>query len=300
MPNLHPDIQSFLEYLQFEKRYSSHTLTSYETDLTSFFAYLMAQYDEVSVKAITPVFVRSWLVELKENKLTAKTIHRKLSSLKSFFKYQLKIGIIESTPMAKVGAPKKEKALPHPHFVNEENIKTLFKHVAFTNDWKGKTDRLLLSLFYNTGMRLSEVIGLKQNRIDAANHSLKILGKGNKERIIPISQELLNSIENYITDKKDLLNLSSDSLLITEKGKPLTPRHVYTTVHKYLSLVTTIEKRSPHVLRHSFATHLTNNGAELNAVKELLGHSSLAATQVYTHNTIEKLKNVHKNFHPKA
>jgi integrase/recombinase XerC len=200
--------------------------------------------------------------------------------------------------MTKVVSPKNEKRLPN--FVADKDIKTLFEHVEFPDTWQGKTERLLILLFYNTGMRLSEVIGLKNSQVNSSNHTLKILGKGNKERIVPISPEVLNKIKAYQLERNNLIDDSADLLLITEKGKGLSPRSVYSSVKKYLSLVTTIEKRSPHILRHSFATHLTNNGADLNAVKELLGHSSLASTQVYTHNTIEKLKNVYKKAHPKA
>jgi integrase/recombinase XerC len=198
--------------------------------------------------------------------------------------------------MAKVIAPKNEKRLPG--FVADKDIRTLFEHVEFPDTWQGKTERLLLQLFYQTGMRLSEVIGLKENQVSGSQCSLKILGKGNKERIVPISPELLKAINTYLREKKPAA--AGSALLVNEKGKQLAPRQVYTIVNRYLSLVTTTEKRSPHILRHSFATHLTNNGADLNAVKELLGHSSLAATQVYTHNSIEKLKNIYKKAHPKA
>ena len=200
--------------------------------------------------------------------------------------------------MGKIISPKNEKRLPS--FVADKDIRVLFDHVEFPDSWQGKTERLLMLLFYNTGMRLSEVINLKESQVNSSNRTLKILGKGNKERLIPVNAEILNEIENYQKEKGKLIIEKIDILFITNKGKPLSPRSVYSSVKKYLSLITTIEKRSPHVLRHTFATHLTNNGADLNAVKELLGHSSLAATQVYTHNTIEKLKNVYKKAHPKA
>ena len=294
----HPIIQPFLDYLKFEKRYSKHTVISYETDLVSFFDYIITQYGETPLSQLSHIYIRSWLASLKDQGLTAKSINRKISSLKSFFKFQLKAGIIKQTPMAKIVSPKNEKRLPN--FVADKDIKTLFDHVEFPDTWQGKTERLLMLLFYNTGMRLSEVINLKDTQVNASNHSLKVLGKGNKERIVPISPEILNEIKSYQKERNEIVVESADLLLITEKGKSLSPRSVYSSVKKYLSLVTTIEKRSPHVLRHTFATHLTNNGADLNAVKELLGHSSLAATQVYTHNTIEKLKNIYKKAHPKA
>jgi integrase/recombinase XerC len=298
MQSAHPILQPFVDYLKFEKRYSKHTVVSYETDLVSFFDYVVTQYGETPLNQLSHIYIRSWLASLKDQGLTAKSINRKISSLKSFFKYQLKAGVIKQTPMTKIVSPKNEKRLPN--FVADKDIKTLFDHVEFPDTWQGKTERLLLLLFYNTGMRLSEVINLKDSQVNASNHSLKILGKGNKERIVPISPEILNEIRNYQIERNHLINERIDLLLINEKGKPLSPRGVYSSVKKYLSLVTTIEKRSPHVLRHTFATHLTNNGADLNAVKELLGHSSLAATQIYTHNTIEKLKNIYKKAHPKA
>jgi integrase/recombinase XerC len=299
MQQPHPVIQPFIDYLKFEKRYSQHTIVSYQTDLVSFFDYVLIQYGETPLTQLSHVYVRSWLAFLKDEKLSSRTINRKISTLKSFFKHQIKIGVLKQSPMAKVVAPKSEKRLPH--FVEDRDIKTLFKHVEFPNTWQGKTDRLLLDLFYSTGMRLSELINLKKSSIHYSNHTLKVLGKGNKERIIPISPELIDSIKMYQEQRKiEFPNLNNDLLLINEKGKALAPRKVYSSVKQYLSLVTTIEKRSPHVLRHTFATHLMNNGADLNAVKELLGHSSLAATQVYTHNTIEKLKDIHKKAHPKA
>jgi integrase/recombinase XerC len=298
MQSAHPIIQPFLDYLKFEKRYSKHTIISYQTDLVAFFDYVVMQYGETPLNQLSHIYIRSWLASLKDQGLTAKSINRKISSLKSFFKFQLKSGVVAQTPMTKIVSPKNEKRLPN--FVADKDIKTLFSHVEFPATWQGKTERLLILLFYHTGMRLSEVINLKDRQVNCSNHSLKVLGKGNKERIIPISPEILDEIKNYQKERNDLIQQRPDLLLLTEKGKGLSPRTVYSSVKKYLSLVTTIEKRSPHVLRHSFATHLTNNGADLNAVKELLGHSSLAATQIYTHNTIERLKNIYKKAHPKA
>ena len=298
MQTAHPIIRPFLDYLKFEKRYSHHTIISYENDLRGFFDFMVSQYGETPLHQLSHIYIRSWLASLKDEEMTAKSINRKISTLKSFFKYQLKAGVVKQTPMAKIVSPKNEKRLPN--FVADKDIKTLFNHVEFPNDWQGKTDRLVLLLFYNTGMRLSEVINLKDSQVNSSNRSLKILGKGNKERIVPISPELLSEIKNYQEERNNLFEEKSDFLLLSGNGKTLSPRKVYASVNKYLTAVTTIEKRSPHVLRHSFATHLMNNGADLNAVKELLGHSSLAATQVYTHNTIEKLKNIYKKAHPKA
>jgi integrase/recombinase XerC len=298
MHTAYPIIQPFLDYLKFEKRFSRHTVISYETDLVAFFDYLITQYGDTPVPQISHIFIRSWLASLKDESLTAKSINRKISTLRSFFKYQLKLGTISQTPMARITAPKIEKRLPQ--FVADKDIATLLEHVEFGSDWTGRTERLLIELLYNTGMRLSELINLKEGSVNFANHTLKILGKGNKERIVPVSPELTKGIQEYLKEKKGLFPEPQVFLLCTARGKQLAPRAVYSIVKKYLSLVTTIEKRSPHVLRHTFATHLTNNGADLNAVKELLGHSSLAATQIYTHNSIEKLKNIYKKAHPKA
>lgn len=293
----HPALQSFLDYISFEKRYSQHTITSYQNDLAQFFAFLASQFEAPALEEITAAMVRSWLAELKGDKLEAKSINRKASSLKSFFKYQMKIGVLQATPMTTISALKVSKRLPE--FVQENHLNTLFNHVEFTDDWDGKTKRLVLQLLYATGMRLSELIELKTSYLDSFQSQIKVLGKGNKERIIPIAKALMKELVVYENDKPirlpEVVNLFTNS-----KGKPLQARLVYQFVKDNLGLVTTIKKKSPHVLRHSFATHLMNNGADLNAVKELLGHSSLAATQVYTHNTIDKLKDVYKNAHPKA
>jgi integrase/recombinase XerC len=288
-------ITDFLDYIKFEKRYSKHTYTSYKNDLEQFFGYL-TQFDSPAIPHISPAFIRSWLAELKgEEKLTSKSIVRKISTLKSFFKYQLRKGAIEASPMTTITAPKISKRLPQ--FVKEIDIETLFGHVEFPDTWNGRMSRIILLLFYSTGIRLSELINLKENQLDYYNQQIKVLGKGNKERVIPVSAELIRDLKSFISDSppKEVQNI-----LVNEKGKPLSPKFVYNTVKSYLSIITTVDKKSPHVLRHTFATHLMNNGADLNAVKELLGHTSLAATQVYTHNTIEKLKDVFKKAHPKA
>jgi integrase/recombinase XerC len=293
----YPQLQPFLDYLKFEKRYSQHTLLSYQNDLEQFFAYLSSQFEAPALEKITAMYIRSWLAEMKEEGISAKTINRKISTLKSFFKYQMKTGMVTDTPMTTVVAPKTSKRLPV--FVEQKDMATLFDHVDFSNDWKGRTERLVMRLFYSTGMRLSELIHLKESQLDASHSQVKVLGKGNKERIIPVSKELIADLQAYISEKP-VRTEGISTVFITEKGKPLQPRSVYAFVKEKLALVTTIRKKSPHILRHSFATHLMNNGADLNAVKELLGHSSLAATQVYTHNTIEKLKEVFKKAHPKA
>lgn len=293
-------VNVFLDYLKYEKRYSFHTIVAYEEDLLQLFTYLNEQFNmpEPALTEITSSFIRSWLASLKEAKNSAKTINRKISSLKSFFKYHLRTGQLEQSPMTTIVSPKMPKRLPV--YVEQKDTNTLFQHVAFPDTWPGKTDRLILAIFYNTGMRLSELVNLKESQVNAAANTIKVLGKGNKERVIPVSPALISDINEYVTLKNTLASPDRVYLLVNEKGRKLYTTYVYQAVKKYLSVVTTLDKKSPHVMRHTFATHLTNNGADLNAVKELLGHSSLAATQVYTHNTIEKLKDIYKKAHPKA
>jgi integrase/recombinase XerC len=234
---------------------------------------------------------------MKEVEMTGKTLNRKISSLKSFFKYQIQQGQLVKSPMETVISPKISKRLPV--FVAENDMEQMLLNLSFAEGWKGFTEKMVIQLFYATGMRLSELIQCKENQLDISKRVIKVVGKGNKERILPISPELAMALKKYIAEKPTEA-IGNSHLFVTEKGKALQPRAVYTFVKFHLSQVTTLQKKSPHVLRHSFATHLMNNGADLNAVKELLGHSSLAATQVYTHNTIEKLKEVFSKAHPKA
>jgi integrase/recombinase XerC len=291
--------QSFLEYLSFEKRYSPHTVKSYENDLRDFFDHLAIQYGSTPLKKITQPFIRSWLAGLKEKGMSSRSINRKISSLRSFFKYLLKTGAVESTPMTNVISPKTGKRLPV--YVKEKETKALLRAVnASTDDWKSFNAKMLLTIFYSTGMRLAELINLKEKQLDLGRSQVKVLGKGNKERIIPLSREVISLIREYQQSKKKLFEHPEDVLLVTGKGKRLYPKYAYLLVNEYLGMAGTLDKKSPHILRHTFATHLMNGGADLNAVKELLGHSSLASTQVYTHNSIEKLKDVHKKAHPKA
>jgi integrase/recombinase XerC len=291
-------IQAFIDYLKFEKRYSQYTVRSYQDDLSQFFGFLQQQFGELKLTEISTSVVRSWLAELKEKKINSKSINRKISSLKSFFKFQLKAGSLTQTPMTAIINPKMGKRLPV--FVEQQDMQILLTKVEFPDDWQGNTDKLLIAMFYNTGMRLGELINLHEHQVNYNNKTIKVLGKGNKERIIPISDELMEQIKNYSAQKDQQGDRVHDFLLVNEKGRKLYSKYAYLAVKKYLGTITTIDKKSPHVLRHSFATHLTNSGADLNAVKELLGHSSLAATQLYTHNTIEKLKDVYKKSHPKA
>ncbi len=300
MPTSHLTHQeNFFDFLQFQKRYSKNTVISYKNDLTSFFAFLQIKYPETAISDIKTVYVRTWMAEMKDNKMTARSLNRKISSLRSFFKFLLKNRIVKSNPVAGITSPRMPKRLPQ--FVAENDTVNLFTTVAFSNGFKGLTERLLLQVLYFTGIRKAELIAIKESDFDKINAQIKVLGKGGKERLMPVNNLLINDLMFYSAEKKRLgLCNENNNLFVSQKGAPLDPKQVYNIVKKYLSQITTIEKKSPHILRHTFATHLMNNGAELNAVKELLGHASLAATQIYTHNTIEKLKDVYKKAHPKA
>ncbi|MFN5021135.1 MAG: tyrosine-type recombinase/integrase [bacterium] len=295
----HPILSPFLDFIKFEKRYSAHTYRAYADDLTAFFSFAQAQFDVSQAAQITPGMIRSWMASLTLQKVLPRSINRKISSLKSFFRYCLIQGQIVTNPTKTIQVLKTKKRLPS--YVEQDQMETLLKETVFPDDFGGRGDHLILSLLYHTGIRVSELVGLKSNQIDYSRSQLKVLGKGNKERIIPLNGDLLERIKAYTQEKNDLFpEANFPNLLLTPRQKPPSARQVYDIVKKYLSLVTTSDKKSPHVLRHSFATHLTGNGAELNAVKELLGHSSLAATQVYTHNNIERLRDIHKKAHPKG
>jgi len=295
----HTHIQSFIDYLKFQKRYSLNTVRSYQDDLVQFFDYLQLQFGKLRLNEIGHSYVRSWLASLKERNISAKTLNRKISCLKSFFKYLIKTGELEQTPMSKVISPKVGKRLPE--FIRIEDSAKLIDSLKNTDDWRSLNTRMLITIFYNTGIRLSELINLREEQIDFQKRQIKVLGKGNKERLIPVSVELIAAIRDYIASKRKTFGKADQILLVTEKGKKMYPKYPYLVVKTFLAKeVQPLQKKSPHILRHSFATHLSNNGADLNAIKDLLGHSSLAATQVYTHNTIEKLKDVHKKAHPKA
>ena len=292
-------LQDFLDHLKYQKRYSRHTIISYENDLTAFATFLLKDFAEVDITAVKPTYIRSWLASLKESKITSKSINRKISSLRSFFKHLLRNEVIKVSPMATVVSPKVPKRLPQ--FADEKATDKLFSEVAFADGFAGLTEKLVLEVLYNTGIRRSELVNLKEHNIDRSNSNIKVLGKGSKERIIPVSAELMDHIRHYSEEKKKLFGDNENRVLfVSDKGKQITAAKVYAIAKEKLAGVTTIEKKSPHILRHSFATQLMNNGADINAVKELLGHSSLAATQIYTHNTIEKLKDVYKKAHPKA
>lgn len=292
-------IQSFVDHLKFAKRYSAHTIRSYQDDLEAFSIYIAGEFGGMAVGAISPSVVRSWLAALKDGGLSSRSVNRKISTLRSWYKYLIREGVVEQSPMGAILSPKAGKRLPV--FVEQRDMAVLFDEVSFPDDWEGRTERLLLVILYYTGIRLSEIVGLKEGQVDHGNRAIKVLGKGNKERVIPVNEVLMGAIRDYQDKKRaEFEGADMEYLLVSRKGRKLYPKYVYRVVHHYLAQITTIDQKSPHVLRHTFATHLMNSGAELNSVKELLGHASLAATQVYTHNTIEKLKDVYKKAHPKA
>ncbi|RYY14230.1 MAG: integrase, partial [Chitinophagaceae bacterium] len=286
-------IDDFLQYLRFEKRYSPHTIIAYQKDLDHFRAYIQEQFEIQDPLQITHFHLRSWLAGLKDQKHAARSINRKMSSVNSLFKYLLRTGAATKNPAALLHALKTPERLPAA--LKESETRFLFEEIQFDTGFKGATERLICELLYQTGMRRSELHMLKENNIEWSLEQLRVLGKGNKERLIPLGNELLESLKDYISRKPVHPGYESQNsavLLVREDGKPLPISFIYDTVNKYLSLATTQKKKSPHVLRHSFATHLLKNGANIQAIKDLLGHSSLAATQIYTHNNIDKLKEI--------
>ncbi len=292
-----PDISSFCEFLSHQKRYSIHTISAYQKDLDQFQQFLLSDYQINYFNEVTSSIIRSWMVQLIENDISPRSINRKISTLKSFYKFLLKNNKVDTNPLLKIVTPKTAKRLPV--FIGENEIEHLFTQIEYANDYEGIRDNLILELLYASGIRLNELITLELTSINLHNSTIKVIGKRNKERIIPFSNNLRNKVQPYLVEREKL-NSSDPHLFLTKVGKKIYPKLVYRLVNHYLSKVTTSSKKSPHVLRHTFATHMLNNGADLNSIKELLGHSNLSATQVYTHNTIEKLKNIHKQAHPKA
>jgi integrase/recombinase XerC len=289
-------LEKFLEYLSYEKHYSSLTITAYQNDLKQFESYLEKSFG-IALLEVDSFQVRSWVVQLKNDGMKNKTIHRKVSSVKSFFKFLLKIGEVEVNPTAKVALPKTESRLPD--FVREEDMRRLLGQLeADVVDFDSLTRFVVFLLLYATGMRRAELINLKAEAVDLSSETIKVLGKRNKERIIPIEKNIQDKLRSYEQAKSEM-GVAGLTFFVNSKGEKLTEKFVYQLVNNYLSMVPSLKKRSPHVLRHTFATQMLENGADLMAIKDLLGHESLSSTQVYTHNTIEKLKQVYKSAHPK-
>jgi len=290
-------VSGFFSYLNLQRRFSPLTTKNYQTDLQQFFDFLKEEYHSFSLKEISYQHIRVFIAYLMDKKLSPVSVNRKISALKSFFKYLLKNGEIEHNPTQKIQGPKKPKRLPV--FIDENIIGDVFSRYTFAPGFEGVRDKLIIEVLYHTGIRRAEILNLKETDIDFFNLQLKVLGKRNKERIIPFGLDLKRSIEFYLQTKKGE-KLNNPVLFVSLKDEALTTQKITTVVKKILSTLSTNKKNSPHVLRHTFATHLLNNGADINAVKELLGHANLSATQIYTHNTIEKLKKSYNQAHPRS
>jgi integrase/recombinase XerC len=291
-------LKSFFNYLAHEKRCSEQTIVSYRTDLLQFQDFLKSEFD-ITTKEANHQMIRSWIVSMVESGIRPVSINRKMATLRSYYKFLIKTGELTKNPTHNLKPIRTEQKLPQ--FVGETDMVKLLDHFPFEDSFFGMRDRLVLELFYSTGIRLSELLGLKDESVDYSRSLIKVLGKRNKERIIPVSASVIDHLKAYLAIRDKTFNLSNQEyLIVTDSGKPAYPVFVYRLVKKHLSFCTTLEKRSPHIMRHTFATHLLNKGADLNAVKDLLGHAGLAATQVYTHNSLDKIKKVFKQAHPKA
>lgn len=290
--------EAFINYLKYEKRCSSHTVTAYKNDLDQFIHYCINMVGEFDHKKVDSKLIRGWVVSLMADKQSPRSVNRKVSTLKAYFKHLMKAGEIDQTPAVQIPLPKIRKKLPH--FVDEKSLHHLLDDGFFPVDFAGVRNKLIIALLYGTGVRLSELMTLNEEHIDLSQHLIKVMGKRNKERIIPFPISLTTLIREYRNLKETTLGQTGGVLLLTEKGSPVYEKLIYRVVTSHLALVTSLEKKSPHVLRHTYATHLLNKGADLNAVKELLGHSSLAATEIYTHVTFEKLHSIYQQAHPRG
>lgn len=291
--------ESFYQYLALERRFSPHTLSAYRRDLSQFIAFVGERFQVSEVGAVRHGHVRAWIVQQMQAGQSPRSINRRLSCLKSYFKLLRKRRLAANDPLKKVVAPRTGKRLPV--FVPEPQVNQLLTRIEFGDDYQGLRDRVILEMLYATGLRRSELSLLKISDIDMGRFVLRVQGKGGKERIVPFAHYLARLIENFLEKRRaEHPGAGEPWLLLNRKSARMSPENIYSVVHKYLSLVTTAEQRSPHVLRHSFATHLSDHGADINAIKELLGHANLAATQIYTHNSIEKLRKVYEQAHPKS
>jgi len=291
-------IESFLRYLQYEKNYSAHTVESYKNDLFQFKQFVCGDTD-FDPEKIDTVWVRRWIVSLMNENFSPLSVNRKLSSLKSFFKYLCKNKYIETNPIRNIRGPKIKKPLPY--FVKDLDMENLFSAWDDRDAFEGERDKAIIDVFYTTGIRCAELAGLKNDDIDFQSKMIKVTGKRNKQRLIPFSDPLKNVLQSYINIRSEAIESPADnSLFVRKNGKALSNSIIYDIVHKRLSEIPNLSKKSPHVLRHTFATSMLNNGADLNAVKELLGHASLSSTEIYTHTTFEELKKAYHQAHPRA
>ena len=289
----------FILYLKTEKRLSEATIISYRTDLVQFEQFLQLDGRSADLEVVKAADVRAWMLYLMDSGLTARSVHRKISGLRHFYRYLQRLGLAERNPAQGLVLPRVSKRLPD--YVEEVALQSLFDEFPFPEDFQGLQNRLILELLYGAGLRLSELVELQEASFDFDRHTVRVRGKGSKDRLVPYPGSLAALLRRHLDLKLELFGpAGGPSFFLTSKGKKIYPKFVYRLVKKYLSYVTTIKKRSPHILRHSYATHLLNHGADINAIKELLGHSSLAATQVYTHTDLSKLKTIHKRAHPRA
>lgn len=289
-------VDKFILYLEAEKRFSKLTVVAYQNDMEQFAKYVKGTYDLDDLAEVTAVMVKTYLVSLKEQGLANRSINRKLTTLRTYYKYCLREGLVDKTPMTGIKSLKQEKVLPK--FIPEHDI----NKVSFSDgdDFASRRDALIFELLYQTGMRQAELRGARDADIDRASMTLKVHGKRNKDRLVPLSQQMINMIDQYQTLRDATFESKADRLLLNDKGEEMSPYYVYNKVHHMLEGVTTLKQKSPHVLRHTFATHLLDEGASLVAIQKLLGHEDLATTQVYAHTTIEQLKQIHKQAHPKG
>lgn len=289
---------AFIDYLLLEKKYSKHTVLAYEKDLSNFLKFARANYDYKSLENVNYSVIRSWIVALVEDGISNRSINRKVSSLKSYYKFLLKTEVISIHPLAKHKALKTAKKIQVPF--SEEEIKEVLELLDAETDFEGRRNKLIVELFYATGMRRAELIGLKMNSVSNDGQTVKVLGKRNKERLIPLLPSVQLTLNQYLAKRSELESIQDkEFLLLSKKGVKVYETLVYRVINSYFSKASEKVKRSPHILRHSFATHLLNEGADLNAVKELLGHASLASTQVYTHSNMAQLQQVYRNSHPR-
>jgi integrase/recombinase XerC len=299
-------ISDFLDHLRFQKRYSEHTLLAYQNDLRDFQLFLTEEKelnlneDTLAWAEVTHHHVREWVISLMNKELSPSTVNRRLSSIKSLYKYLMRIGLTDKNPAARITAPKSSKSLLR--IVPADELGKLMDQLKFGDDRWGNTTRMILLTFYHTGMRQAELIGLSFRDVDLDQNRLRVTGKRNKQRDIPLTPSLRNNLEAYLPLRRTwhAEEDSAEKLFVTLKGRSLYPRLVYKVIHDLLEQVSGAEKKSPHVLRHSFATHMLSQGADLNAIKEILGHANLSATQIYTHNSIDELKRVYNDFHPRS
>jgi integrase/recombinase XerC len=293
-----PKLQLYLDHLKYEKRYSPHTVLAYENDLNQFILFGQKEEQAFLIEKANHHLIRNWILSLMDAGVTARSVNRKISTLKSFYKFLIQGELLESNPVDRIIMPKTGKKLPV--FVQENEINRLLDGCYFSKDFTGTRDKAMISLFYGTGIRLSELQQIQFTDLDLNGKMVKVHGKRNKDRLVPFPTEISIVLSEYILRRNELFDGNSPFLFLTEKGEPVYSRLIHRVVTHHLAQVTTLDKKSPHILRHSYATHLLNRGADLNAIKELLGHANLSATQVYTHTTFEKLKEVYKQAHPRA